>query len=251
MHSVVRVMTVALLPEIIVENRPLVGDGAVSGAAPARAAVLASTPGKLIRKIPAGESLFQQGEARTIYRIESGAVCHFTPTRTTEGSSERPEVLEHVFGGDLVGFGHLSTHISTARAMVETTVSVVSEAEFDREIEANSVLEMRMAAAAEREFEALRRRALGERSADADVRLAFYLLAIASINASEGREPEAVPDEITSGYVADLLDISLDTLSSALKSLASQGLVAAEGGVLQLRDLPGLERLASRRRATC
>ena len=76
-------------------------------------------------------------------------------------------------------------------------------------------------------------------------RVAALLVAISHNNGYEGRDPRAIPDSLTSGFVADLLGLRLSILTSALAELRDQGLiVAAPQSGLRLVDLTGLETLA-------
>jgi hypothetical protein len=62
----------------------------------------------------------------------------------------------------------------------------------------------------------------------------------------EGRDPTLVTDEITSGEVAEHLDLTMDTLVAALRELERRGMVVAAGnGRLQICDLPALEKLTA------
>ena len=73
----------------------------------------------ILQKVPTGTILFKLGDQRRLYRVERGAVCHYI--RWTNG---RHDVIEFAFPGDIIGLGHLSTHVSTAHAMVETVAVV-------------------------------------------------------------------------------------------------------------------------------
>ena len=59
------------------------------------------------RSLARGEVLFHTGDKRgKLYRIESGALCHYL--RWEDG---RREIIEFAFPGDIVGFGHLQSHV--------------------------------------------------------------------------------------------------------------------------------------------
>ncbi len=105
----------------------------------------------IARRLATNDVLFQKGDTRTaLYRVESGALCHFIPW-----DDGRYEVIEFAFPGDIVGLGHIDTHLSTAEAVVETTVSRVSPADFEHELATDGQLAARLAVAADREFEVL------------------------------------------------------------------------------------------------
>ena len=76
-------------------------------------------------------------------------------------------------------------------------------------------------------------------------RVAAFLVAISKNNSHEGRDPCAIPESLTCGFVADLLGFPIDTLASLLKALEGRGLVAPNSNSgLRLENLPGLEQLA-------
>jgi CRP/FNR family transcriptional regulator len=76
-------------------------------------------------------------------------------------------------------------------------------------------------------------------------RVAAFLVAVSRNNRHEGRDPNAIPDSLTCGFVADLLGFPIATLASLLKILEERGLVAPDAqAALLLRDLHGLEKLA-------
>jgi len=194
------------------------------------------------RTLARSEILFQTGERRgKLYRVESGALCHYL--RWEDG---RREIVEFAFPGDIVGFGHLPQHVSTAQAMVETTVSQVAKAEFDRLLETDGQLAARFAAAGDREFEYLREVTVKSGSVKPVERVASFLTALSHMSEVEGRDPTLVAEEISSGDVAEHLDMTLDGLVAALRELERRGMVATAGnGRLRIADRPALEKLAA------
>lgn len=194
----------------------------------------------ILQNVATGDVLYQAGDKRQLYRVEQGAVCHYI--RWTDGSHE---VIEVAFPGDIIGLGHLSRHVSTAQAMVDTVVSVLSEDEFERASATDDRLSFLLAGAGEREFNYMRDATLNSGKRAPVERLACYLLAIANSNVPEGRDEAVISDEVSSGYVAERLQMSLDTLSAALVGLEKKGLVASTDEGLRITDLPELEKLAN------
>ena len=194
------------------------------------------------RVLARGEILFQAGDTRAkLYRVESGALCHYV--RWDDG---RREIIEFAFPGDIIGFGHLEAHVSTAQAIVETMVSIVSEEEFDGVLKSDGQLAARFAAAGDREFEYLREKTVRSGEEKPVVRVASFLSALSHMSAIEGGDPTLVAEEVTSGDVAEHLDMTLDGLVAALRELECRGIVAAaEKGRLRIADLPALEKLAA------
>jgi len=193
-----------------------------------------------VRRLARGETLFQSGELRRqLYRVERGALCHYI--RWDDG---RHEVIEFAFPGDIIGFGHLSEHASTAQAIAKTIVSPVSEDEFERLLDSDGQLAARYSAAVDREFDYLRARAVESGRGKPAKRVASFLAALSHLSSREGRDPLLITDELSSGVVADHLGMSLDTLAGALRGLAEKGIVVPAHDGLHITDIDALQRYA-------
>jgi CRP-like cAMP-binding protein len=103
----------------------------------------------------------------------------------------------------------------------------------------------KLADAGEREFDYFRNRSLEGDLLPPLERVANYLLAISSIESSEGREATIIADDFSSDFVADQLQISVDTLTTVLLSLQRSGFVDVSDIGLRILDVPGLEKLAA------
>ena len=86
-----------------------------------------------------------------------------------------------------------------------------------------------------------RRRSLA--AVESHVRVAALLSAISRNNRYEGRNPAVIPDCFSSGFVADLMGLTVDDLAGALVELKHRELVQDEGSALRLTDLSKLESL--------
>ena len=76
-------------------------------------------------------------------------------------------------------------------------------------------------------------------------RVAAFLVAVSRNNSYEGRDPNAVPDFLSSGFVADLFGLGIDQLADVLSRLANLGVVQpSKVAGLLITDLAALERLA-------
>jgi len=187
-----------------------------------------------------GEILFQTGDPHgELYRVERGTLCHYI---LWHGGGH--EIIEFVFPGAILGFGHIATHVSTARAMLRTEIAIVTPQEFECALRTDGQLAARVAAAADREFDYLRFRAMEAVRNTPTERLASFLVVLSRLNAQEGRDATLIPDEIPSSAVAEQLLISIDRLASALRKLEAWGLVAPSTAGLRIIDIVGLERLA-------
>lgn len=193
----------------------------------------------VLQSVATGDMLFQPGDQRQVYRVEEGAICHYI--RWADGSHDMVEVA---FPGDLVGLGYIGTHVSTAQAMVPTVVSLVSEAELQDELRSDDRLAFQMAGAGEREFDYMRDISINSGKRTPVERVANYLVAVAGIGKAEGHH-DIVTDEISSGYVAERLQMSVDALQSALVGLEKKGLVTPVEHGLRITDLAELEKVAN------
>ena len=194
-----------------------------------------------LRTLASGEILFQEGDTRgQVYRVERGALCHYV--RFEDG---RREIIEFAFPGDLIGFGHLEAHVSTAQAMVETSVSLVSAEAFEEALAGDAHLAARLSAAADRDFDFLRARAIRSGHGKPVERVASFLAALSQLSAHEGRDPTLVTDDIPSGVVAGHLDMTVDGLVRALRELEQRGVLRTTDAGLRIADLSALEKLAS------
>ncbi|WP_171946400.1 Crp/Fnr family transcriptional regulator [Hyphomicrobium sp. CS1GBMeth3] len=194
----------------------------------------------MLQNVATGATLFQPGDRRTLYRIESGALCHYMLW-----SDGRHDVIEFAFPGDIVGLGHLSYHVSTAQAMVDTVVSLVSDEEFESASDRDDRLSFRLASAVEREFEHLRDKSLsGPGHVPAAARVANFLLALSAMNTPEGRDPREISDDITAGFVAEQLNMSIEKLGAALLLLKKEGAVRETPSGLRIIDTATLQKVA-------
>ena len=144
--------------------------------------------------VATGATLFQPGDDREPLRVERGAVCQFQ--RWPDG---RVDMIEFAFPGDVIGLGYLPGHTSSAVAMVDTVVSVMPTDTLEQRLAVDDRLALSLAAAGEREFEFLRAKSLRTALLPPLEKVANYLLAIASIEQSEGRYSVLVSDEVASG----------------------------------------------------
>ena len=197
-------------------------------------------PALFRRHVAKGSTLFRSGEPRQLYLVETGALCHYT--QSAEG---KYDIIEFAFPGDIVGLGCLATHVCTAKAMADTFVRAITETDLESALANNNRLFFRVAEAGEREFDYLKNRSLNASLRPPVQRVANFLLAIAGINASEGHDPLIVTDDISSGYVAEHLQMSVDTLAKALLSLRRSGLVDVSDNGLRIPDIAALETMAA------
>lgn len=191
------------------------------------------------RMISHGDSLFSPGAPRrAAYRVETGALCHYVVW--PDGSHD---VIEFAFPGDIVGLGSLGEHVSTAQAMVDTSVAVLSDDELDHALAEDAALASRMASATDREFDYLRRRALQPGLRPVINRVAAYIMAIAGAACRSG-ETHLDAGPVGTANLSSTLDIPAGDVEHAVASLMARQLIAERGGTLIILDRDGLEALA-------
>lgn len=195
--------------------------------------------GNVLQNVATGAFLFQAGETRTLYRVEKGAICHYVLW-----ADGRHDVIEFAFPGDIVGLGHLERHSTTAQAMVDTVVSLVSEDELKAELDIEDRLSFRLAAAVEREFDYLRDQSLRRASITPTARVANLLIAISSMNGAEGRNRNLISDDLSAGFISDNLNLTIEGLSAALLALKSEGAIKKTPRGLEIVDMSTLRRMA-------
>lgn len=216
-------------------------NGQFTGARPAghRADTAALAPERNRRVISHGDSLFTPGTPRTAaYVVESGALCHYIVW--PDGSHD---VIECAFPGDIVGLGSLGEYVSTAQALVDTTVVALMRPELDRALQSNAALAARMASATDREFDFLRRRALQPGMRPILNRIAAYLIAVAGSACRSGETHLASGDDGVAP-LATLLKSPVADVRAAFATLHDRGLVAERNGAIVITDADRLEALA-------
>lgn len=192
------------------------------------------------RSLSAGDILFQEGEPRTCtFRVEAGGLCVY---KTLPDGSR--DVLEFAFSGDLVGLGYHDSHVSTAQATTQTSVSCLplaaSEPVNDEALRAKA----EVGASVDREVALLRDALVHNSEPPPSERIAALFVTLSRCNGYEGRAADIITDSLKCGVVAGYLNMSLDVLASELAELESQGLIESAASGLRLKDLPALEKLA-------
>lgn len=200
----------------------------------------ASATDASVRVIDRGRSLYREGCAkRYAYRVEQGIFC-----LTAQRTAGPPDVLEMVFPGGILGLGFLETHSHSAVAVVSSRVSLIPLENIAMLCELSPEMRDRQATAVEREFEYRRHQVVGQASPKPLSRVVSFLLAIASMNAREGRDPQVIGATLKSGDVAAFLGIDVDTLALALAELQSRRLILRDSdGGIRLDSVPGLAAL--------
>ena len=200
----------------------------------------AETTDPTLHSVTANAFLFRAGDPRThLYRVESGAICLYETRRT-----DRQSVIEFLFPGDYVGLGFLEKHHLSARALLDSTVTCVPIDALADVARSDPRAQAKLAQSVEREFEARRDELCDAGRRRPIERVAALLVTSARTNVQQGRTAELIKDSWKCGVIADLLQLTLDDLSSILVELERRGMIEAAGEDLRLTDIAALEAMA-------
>ena len=200
----------------------------------------AAEAGRDVRTLSAGDFLFQEGEQRThTFRVESGGICVY---KTLPDGSR--DVLEFAFSGDLVGLGYDDSHLTTAQATTQTSVSCLPNTAREPVTEKSRPAKAGVSTTIEREAELIREAVVSACKNRPIERVAALFVTLSHFNTYEGRSPDIITDSLKCGVVAGYLNMSLDLLTAQLTELEAQGLIEPAANGLRLNDLSALEKLA-------
>ncbi|MFM7085223.1 MAG: Crp/Fnr family transcriptional regulator [Hyphomicrobium sp.] len=189
-------------------------------------------------KLAQGETLFTVGTQRKCaYRVLSGGFCHYVIW-----PDGQHHVIEFVYTGDIIGFGHYQTYLTTAKALLDSAVVELSEAELKVALEKDPSLDARYGAAADREFEIIRLRSIGLKPRAPIQRLASYLSAMAQLGCKSGENCVQFPEKEGLKIVASLLEIRSSEIKTALGELNKRGLITKTSNCIVIQNQKALDQ---------
>lgn len=193
------------------------------------------------RKVASKEHVFCEGDPRRhVFRVEEGVISIYKTL-----SDGRRQVVEFAHPGDLIGLGTLGEHVLSAQATCDSKLKCLSAAALEREAEHDPELALKLYKSVSQELAATRDLlvSLGQRSALERVSL-FLLNLHMRPSAADG---PVVHLSMLRSDIADLLGLTIETVSRSLTKLRAMGIIdVAQGGtVVSLVDLPQLTELAN------
>lgn len=185
------------------------------------------------------EYLFRQGQPSTfLFAMRSGQV---KITLSTPGGRE--QILGVRVGGQLLGFSamHDDVHPYTAEALTEVQVCKVRRADILKVIEQNPRVALRIIEKLNQELAQAQAliRDLGLKSARE--RVASFLL---SLIPDPSAQTHLIPLPLSRGEMAELLGLTIETVSRNLTKLKHEGLIRTAHSHVEVLDLARL-RLAA------
>jgi CRP/FNR family transcriptional regulator len=194
-----------------------------------------------VRRLGAKEHIFCEGDARAhVFRIEEGVVAVYKTL-----PDGRRQIIDFAYPGDLIGLGVLEEHLLSAQATCAAKVRCLSASALERMAESDAHLALQLYKSVCHELAATRSLlvTVGQRSAIE--RLAAFLLALHRRTAVGGSS--TVTLAMRRSDIADLLGLTIETVSRTLTKLRTMGIIDIEqGGTrVHLCELPRLTELAN------
>lgn len=193
-----------------------------------------------LRRLAAKEHVFCEGDDReNVFRVEDGVIAVYKTL-----PDGRRQIIDFAYPGDLIGLGVLSEHVLSAQATVPSRVRCLSAHTLERMAETDASLALKLYKSVCQELAATRSLlvTVGQRSAIE--RVAAFLVALQRRTASNS---STIRLAMRRSDIADLLGLTIETVSRTLTKLRMMGVIDIEQGAtrVQLVDLPRLVELAN------
>ena len=192
-----------------------------------------------LRRLESKEHVFCEGDPRIhVFRIEEGVVAVYKTL-----PDGRRQVIDFAYPGDLIGLGVLDEHVLSAQATCPAKVRCLSASALEHAAEADPNLALRLYKAVCQELAATRNLlvTVGQRSALE--RLASFLMMLHRRVGQESGGLVRLP--MRRSDIADLLGLTIETVSRTITKLKVMGLIELRRGTeVRLVDLAQLTRLA-------
>ncbi len=190
-----------------------------------------------IRRLGAKEHIFCEGDARAhVFRIEEGVVAVYKTL--LDG---RRQIIDFAYPGDLIGLGVLDEHMLSAQATCAAKVRCLSASALERMAESDAHLALKLYKSVCQELAATRSLlvTVGQRSAVE--RIAAFLIGLHRRMGSSGST--TVTLAMRRSDIADLLGLTIETVSRTFTKLREMGVIEVEQGGTRV-DLCDIQRLS-------
>lgn len=195
------------------------------------------------RRLEAKEHVFCEGDPRThVYRVESGAIAIYKSL-----FDGRRRIIDFAYPGDFIGLGVLDEHIMSAQATCPSKVRCFSASALESLAETDASLAIKLYKSVCQDLVAARSLlvTVGQRSAVE--RVAAFLLALHRRTGDGEGERSVIRLAMRRSDIADLLGLTIETVSRTLTKLREMEVIEAEQGgtTVTLRNLTRLKDLAN------
>lgn len=193
------------------------------------------------RRLEAKEHVFSEGDPRTyVYRVEEGVIAIYKTL-----FDGRRRIIDFAYPGDFIGLGVLGEQITSAQATCAAKVRCFSAPALEKLAETDASLALKLYKSVCQDLTAARSLlvTVGQRSAVE--RMAAFLLALR--RRSGGPTGDVVKLAMRRSDIADLLGLTIETVSRTFTKLREMGVVDVEQGgtTVTLLDVPRLTDLAN------
>lgn len=194
-----------------------------------------------VRKLESKEHVFCEGDPRLhVFRVEEGVIAIYKTL-----CDGRRRIIDFAYPGDLLGLGILDEHILSAQATSQAKVRCFSAATLEAMAEHDADLALKLYKSVCQELSATRSLlvTVGQRSAVE--RVAAFLLALH--RRSSDADTNVVTLAMRRSDIADLLGLTIETVSRTLTKLRTMGVIDVEQGgtTVELCDVARLADLAN------
>lgn len=196
-----------------------------------------------LRRIPAGEAVFQQGEtAHSFYLLVSGRL---KVTQVTEDGQQM--MVRVVYPGDLFGFARALSrkdYPGTSRAAVESEVIGWPMSDWDVVVQANPRLAINAIQSIGQRLDEAHTRLREMSTQDVEQRVAHAVLRLIRQAGKPEGEGIRIDFPISRQDIAEMTGTTLHTVSRILSAWEGRGFVRGGRQRLTVLDIPALEGIA-------
>lgn len=185
----------------------------------------------LERKLEAKEHVFCEGDSRThVFRVEEGVIAIYKTL-----FDGRRRIIDFAYPGDFIGLGVLGKHIMSAQATCASKVRCLSASALECLAETDPSLALKLYKSVCQDLAAARSLlvTVGQRSAVE--RVAAFLLAL--YRRSGEASGNVIKLAMRRSDIADLLGLTIETVSRTLTKLREMGIIELEQGSTTVRLL--------------
>lgn len=190
------------------------------------------------RRLEAKEHVFCEGDPRThVFHVEDGVIAIYKTL-----FDGRRRIIDFAYPGDFIGLGVLGEHIMSAQATCPARVRCLSASALEHLAETDASLALKLYKSVCQDLAAARSLlvTVGQRSAQE--RVAAFLLALRRRTGSD-----TVRLAMRRSDIADLLGLTIETVSRTLTKLRDMEVIDVEQGgtTVTLRDVSRLTDIAN------
>lgn len=184
---------------------------------------------------------FEGGEAHHLFALNSGLV---KMVKSLENGKER--ITRILFPGDLFGLEALSelTYPLTAVVLRDSEICSVPRSQFLSYLRSNPDISLDMIRFLISEISQVRTQMTNMSFKDARTRVATFLLSLVPPDEKTSANSYSLTLPLTSQEIAEVLELSPETVSRTWQTLRQDGLITKRGRSLLIQNLSALEEAA-------